>query len=111
MRNGLYSYADTAGNIHQVNLLQIAGSGNGALASGVRPFATTVDPMIAKPPTRRLLPSSSGAALVSNSRAITTTTPAHVELSSHSGDGFAETSIPARIDYNISPKAPSLVRV
>ena len=42
---GLYNYADTSGNIHQVNLFQLAASGNGALPSGTRPFATTIDPI------------------------------------------------------------------
>jgi hypothetical protein len=37
---GLYNYADTAGNVHQVNLLQIAGTATSATS----PFVTTLDP-------------------------------------------------------------------
>jgi len=98
--NGLYSYADTAGNIHQVNLLQIAGSGNGALASGVRPFATTVDPMIAAT-YAQIATLSSGAALVSNAgnNDYNSGTWNYQVSGMDSRDFYT-----SRIDYNISQK-------
>ena len=44
---GLYSYADSAGAVHQVNLFQIAGAGNASLPAGTRAFPTTIDPIVA----------------------------------------------------------------
>ena len=46
--SGIYSYADTAGALHNVNLLQLAAAGNGSLPAGTRAFATTLDPILAK---------------------------------------------------------------
>src|SRR5262249_42648642 len=45
--NGNYTYADTSGATHTVNLYQIAASGNAALPAGTRQFVTTPDPIIA----------------------------------------------------------------
>ncbi|MGD0872831.1 MAG: carboxypeptidase-like regulatory domain-containing protein [Bryobacteraceae bacterium] len=45
---GLYTYQDTAGNLHQVNLFQIAASGNSSLPAGTRAFPTTIDPIVAQ---------------------------------------------------------------
>ncbi len=45
---GMYTYADTAGVLHNVNLLQVAAAGNANLPAGTRPFATTLDPTMAK---------------------------------------------------------------
>ena len=58
---GLYNYADTAGNVHQVNLLQIAGTAT----STTSPFVTTLDPIIQKS-YAQVAALASGASLVSN---------------------------------------------
>ena len=63
--NGNYTYADTSGNLHTVNLYQIAGSGNAALPSGTRPFATTPDPIVTSI-YQQVAQLSSGAPLISN---------------------------------------------
>jgi hypothetical protein len=63
---GLYSYQDTAGNLHQVNLFQIAGSGNSSLPTGTRAFPTTIDPIVAQTYSQ-IAALTAGAALVPNS--------------------------------------------
>jgi len=98
---GLYNYADTAGNIHQVNLYQIAASGNAALPAGTRPFVTTPDPIIASiyaqvaaiaPPTSSLSPNSGNGDY--NSAQYNFQVPALDERNFYTG----------RIDYNVTQK-------
>ena len=44
---GNYNYVTSTGSVAQVNLFQIAASGNAALPAGTRAFATTIDPIVA----------------------------------------------------------------
>jgi hypothetical protein len=98
--NGLYTYSDTAGNLHQVNLYQIAGSGNGALGAGVRPFATTVDPIVAKT-YAQIAGLASGAALISNAGNNDYNSNAwNYQLSGLDARDF----FTSRIDYNLTQK-------
>lgn len=98
---GLYNYADTAGNIHQVNLFQIAASGNAALPAGTRAFATTIDPIVQSEyslvasitPNPSTLPSNAGSNDY-NSAAYNFQVPALDERDFYTG----------RIDYNLSQK-------
>jgi Carboxypeptidase regulatory-like domain len=46
--SGIFTYADAAGALHNVNLLQVAAGANGSLPAGIRPFATTIDPILGK---------------------------------------------------------------
>ncbi len=46
--SGIFTYADSAGAQHQVNLLSLAAAANASLPAGVRPFTTTADPLLAK---------------------------------------------------------------
>ena len=64
--NGTYNYADTAGNVHTVNLFQIAGSGNSSLPAGTRQFPTTIDPIVAQT-FSQVAAIAAGAALIPNS--------------------------------------------
>ena len=98
---GLYSYADSAGNIHQVNLLNIAAGGNASLPSTTRPFATTIDPIVAGEyalvasitPNPLTLPSNAGAGDY-NSAIYNFQVPAIDERNFYTG----------RIDYNVTQK-------
>ena len=98
---GLYNYADSAGNVHQVNLFNIAASGNGALPAGTRAFATTIDPIVAGEysavaalaPNPSTLPSNAGSNDY-NSAAWSFQVPALDERNFYTG----------RIDYNITQK-------
>jgi hypothetical protein len=42
--NGIYTYADSSGVKHQINLYTLAANANASLPAGTRPFATTPDP-------------------------------------------------------------------
>jgi len=46
--SGIFSYTDSAGALHQVNLLQLAQQANATLPAGVRPYPTTLDPILSK---------------------------------------------------------------
>jgi hypothetical protein len=46
-RSGVYRYLDSTNVFRTINLYQIAGARNPSLPSSVRPFATTVDPIMA----------------------------------------------------------------
>ena len=63
---GNYEYQDTAGNLHTVNLFNIAASGNSTLPAGTRAFPTTIDPIVAQTYTQ-IAALTAGAALVPNS--------------------------------------------
>ena len=45
---GVFQYADTAGALHNVNLLQMAAAGNANVPAGTRQFQTTLDPIMSK---------------------------------------------------------------
>jgi hypothetical protein len=93
---GLYNYADTAGNVHQVNLLQIAGTATSATS----PFVTTLDPTIAKT-YAQVAALASGASLISNAgNGDYNSGTWNFEYSGLDQRDF-ETS---RIDYNVTEK-------
>jgi hypothetical protein len=46
--SGVFSYADASGAVHNVNLLQLASAANASLPAGIRPFPTTLDPILSK---------------------------------------------------------------
>jgi len=93
---GLYNYADTAGNVHQVNLLQIASTGTSATS----PFVTTLDPTIAKT-YAQVATLAAGASLIPNSGSNDYNSGAwNFQYSGVDRRDF-ET---ARIDYNVSQK-------
>ena len=93
---GLYSYADTSGNVHQVNLLQIAGSAT----STTSPFVTTLDPIIQKT-YAQVAALASGVSLVSNAGAGDYNSGAwNFQLPGLDARDF-ET---ARFDYNVTQK-------
>jgi Carboxypeptidase regulatory-like domain len=97
---GLYNYADTAGNIHQANLFAIAGSGNSALPSGTRQFPTTIDPIVAQT-YAQVAQLTSGVTLVPNSGSGDYNSGTYnYQLSGLDSRDFWT----ARFDYNINAK-------
>jgi len=98
---GLYNYSDSAGNVHQANLFNIAASGNGALPAGTRAFATTIDPIVASE-------YSLVASLVPNPSTLTSNAGSNDYNSAQFN--FQDTGLDernfytGRIDYNLTQK-------
>ncbi len=98
--SGIYSYADAAGTMHNVNLLQLAGAANGSLPAGTRPYLTTADPLLAKTFSQMQTLAANG--IVRNNIAnndYNTDTVSYQPTGTDSRDFYT-----VRLDYNITEK-------
>ncbi len=64
--SGVYSYVNSAGQQQQVNLLTLAAAANATLPAGIRPYSTTIDPILAK--TYGLMQSAGANGIVKNNQ-------------------------------------------
>lgn len=98
--SGIFTYADTSGVQHQVNLLTLAAQANASLPSNVRPYTTTLDPTFQK--TFALMQSAGAMGIVKNNVAsgdYNTLTTSYQPSGTDSRNFYT-----ARIDYNITQK-------
>ena len=99
-RNGNYTYKDSAGALHTVNLYNIAGSGNGKQAAGVRAFPTTPDP-ITSATYSQIAKLTSGGNLQNNVASNDYNTMRY----NYQPDGTdSRDFLTARVDYNLTQK-------
>lgn len=99
--SGVFTYADTGGVIHNVNLLQLAGNANATLPSTIRPYATTADPIFAKTYSTMASLAAAGGIVKPNtsSNDYNTNTVTYQPNGTDSRDFYT-----SRIDYNITQK-------
>ncbi len=98
--SGIFTYANSAGQQQQVNLLQLAASANSSLPAGIRPYATTADATFAK--TYALMQQLGANGIVKNNQSsndYNTLTTSYQPTGTDSRDFFT-----TRIDYNINQK-------
>ncbi len=99
--SGIFTYADTAGTIHNVNLLQLAGNANATLPSSIRPYSTTPDPIFAKTYSAMASLAASGGIVKPNTSSgdYNTNTVTYQPNGTDSRDFYT-----SRLDYNITQK-------
>ena len=99
--SGVYTYADSAGALHSVNLLQLAAAANPTLPTGTRAYPTTVDPTFAKTYAAEASLSAAGGIVKPNtsSNDYNTNTVSYQPNGTDSRDFYT-----SRIDYNITQK-------
>ncbi len=98
--SGIFTYADSSGAQHQVNLLTLAAQANASLPAGVRPYTTTLDPTFQK--TFGLMQSAGAMGIVKNNIAsgdYNTLTTSYQPSGTDSRNFYT-----TRIDYNITQK-------
>ena len=99
--SGVFTYADTTGAIHNVNLLTLAKNANASLPAGTKPFPTTADPTFAKTYAAQASLSAAGGIVKPNtsSNDYNTNTVSYQPNGTDSRDFYT-----SRIDYNITQK-------
>lgn len=98
--SGIFTYADASGATHQVNLLNLAAAANASLPSGVRPYATTADPLLAKTYTEMNTLAQAGRLFNNiNNGDYNTETVQYQPTGTDSRDFYT-----VRLDYNVTQK-------
>ena len=98
--SGIFSYADAAGTVHQVNLLNLASAANASLPSGVRPYATTPDQILAKTYSQMNTLAQNGRLFNNNNNGdYNTNTVQYQPTGTDSRDFYT-----LRLDYNVTQK-------
>ncbi len=99
--SGIYTYADSSGALHNVNLLALAAAANPSLPAGTRPYPTTADPTSGQD-LRADAVSSAPSGIVKNNQS---TSDYNTLTTSYQPNGTdARDFFTTRIDYNVTQK-------